>query len=421
VEKGTQRGQVQYVVSVEGAKDYMFPGGLVEVPVGKGRVVIDQIQWEMSDKDMVSGSPARCISVLLTNLGVTRRLPVPKPALPKGVTYEPIDFSAEANRGFKDDKAGDGIGWLDWGPDMDMRSFPTGKIRLEGVPYFVPAGDKNAIVLRSEVAKPLDKYPESVTVPVNKSRVAGLLFLHTGGWINGLAPFAQRQIEYADGTKEIIPLNGTNMGDWNPGCESFPNEEGTTTTVAWRGANERYPVIRVYQTLWANPHPEKTIKQVVISDAGQDPKQWRFVAHLGVTAAILPPESNLPAAAHDPEKSRTLFIEASALIDKKQTKEAAAKLQAAIDADDQNTAAWTALTDIRAKTDNIDTFTKLCERWAKAMPENYQPHNMLGKYLEDKDKLAEALAEYRKSMEIEVNQPPVWSNIERLEKKLKEK
>jgi hypothetical protein len=54
------------------------------------------------------------------------------------------------------------------------------------------------------------------------------------------------------------------------------------------------------------------------------------------------------------------------------------------------------------------------------MPRNYQPHNVLGKYLEGKDKLTEALAEYRKSMEIEVNQPPVWSNIERLEKKLKE-
>ena len=421
VEKGTERGQVQYVVSVEGAKDYLFPGGLLEVPVGKGRVVIDQAKWEMSDKDMVSGSPARCISVLLTNLGVTRRLPVPKPTLPKDVTYESIDISTEANRGFKDDKAGDGIGWLDWGPDMDIRSFPTGKISLDGVPYLVPAGDKNAIVLRSEVAKPLEKFPQSVTIPVNKSRVAGLLFLHTGGWIHGLTPFAQRQIEYADGTKEIIPLNVTNMGDWNPGWESFPNEEGTTTTVAWRGANERYPVIRVYQTLWVNPHPEKTIKQVVVSDAGQDPKEWRFVAHLGVTAAILPPDSNLPAAAHDSEKSRALFIEASALIDKKQTKEAAAKLQAAIDADDQNTAAWTALTDIRAKTDNIDAFTKLCERWAKAMPKNYQPHNVLGKYLEGKDKLAEALAEYRKSMEIEVNQPPVWSNIERLEKKMKEK
>jgi len=55
------------------------------------------------------------------------------------------------------------------------------------------------------------------------------------------------------------------------------------------------------------------------------------------------------------------------------------------------------------------------------MPKNYQPYNVLGKYLETKGKLADALAEYRKSIEIEPNQPPIWDDIDRLEKKLKEK
>jgi hypothetical protein len=423
VEKGRERGQVQYVVRVDGVADYLFPGGLVEVTVGKGRVIIDQLKWEVSDKDMISGSPARCISVLLTNLGVARKLPVPKPTLPKGVTYEPIDLSSLANRGFKDDKAGDGVGWLDWGSDADLSSFPTGNVNLGGVPYLVPAGDKNAIVLRANPGwvKSLAKYPDSVTIPVGKRRIAGLLFLHTGGWAGGPAMSGERRIEYDDGTKEVIRLSGANMADWNPGVDNFPNEEGTTTTVAWRGANTQYPVIRVYQTLWVNPHPEKTIKQVVISNADIAPNQRAFIAHFGLTAAILSPESTLPAAAKDPEKSRALFQEATALIEKKQTKEAAAKLQAAVEADDQNTAAWTALTDLRAETDNIDAFTALCRRWAQAMPKSYQPHNVLGKYLETKGKFAEALAEYRKSIEIEPNQPPIRDDIERLDKKLKEK
>jgi hypothetical protein len=422
VETGRERGQVQYVVRVDGARDYLFPGGLVEVPVGKGRVVIDQIKWEASDKEMISGSPARCISVLLTNLGVDRKLPVAKPALPKGVTYEPIDVSAVANRGFKDDKAGDGIGWLDWGADADMSSFPTGKIDLGGVPYLVPAGDKNAIVLRMDpdVVKALAAYPDTVNIPVGKRRVAGLLFLHTGGWAWGVSSYGERRIEYDDGTKEIIRLNGTNMADWNPGFDLFPDEEGTTTTVAWKGANTRYPVIRVYQTLWVNPHPEKTIKQVVISNAGLEQKQWRFVAHFGLTAAILPAESATPVAAKDPQKSQTLFHEASTLMEKKQTKEAAAKLQSALDADDQNTAAWTALTGLRAETDSVEAFTALGGRWAQAMPKSYQPHNVLGKFLETKGKFPEALAEYKKSIEIEANQPPIREDIERLDKKLKE-
>ena len=39
----------------------------------------------------------------------------------------------------------------------------------------------------------------------------------------------------------------------------------------------------------------------------------------------------------------------------------------------------------------------------EAMPKSYQPHNVLGKYLEKKSKFAEALAEYRKSILIEQN------------------
>jgi hypothetical protein len=291
VAKGLERGQVQYLVKVEGACEYLFPGGLLEVHVGKGRVICDQLKWEISPKDMVCGSPARCLSMLLTNLGVARKLAAAKPALPRGVTYEPIDLASVANRGFKDDKAGDGDGWLDWGPDADLSSFPTGKVSFSGVPYLVPAGDKNAVVLRvnPEWVACLANYPDSVTIVVNKRRVAGLYFLHTGGWAGGAAPFGQRRIEYADGTKEVVDLSGANMADWNPGVESFADEDGTTTTVAWRGANPRYPVIRAYQTLWINPHPEKPIKQVVISNAGLEAKQWRFMPHFGLTAAILPP------------------------------------------------------------------------------------------------------------------------------------
>ena len=296
VEKGQERGQVQYVVKVEGANDYLFPGGLVEISLGKGRMIVDQVKWEASSKDMICGSPARYLSVLLSNLGISRSLPAAKPALPKGVTYEPIDLASVANRGFRDDKAGDGVGWLDWGPDADLRSCPTGSTDFGGVPYLVPSGDKNAIVLRvnPEYAKCLAGYPDSVTIAVNKRHVAGLYFLHTGGWAYGPASFGQRRIEYADGTKDVITLSGANMADWNPGVDNFPDEEGTLTTVAWKGANERYPVIRVYQTLWINSHPEKPIKQVVISNAGLDARQWRFIPHFGLTAAILPPVLTTP-------------------------------------------------------------------------------------------------------------------------------
>jgi Tfp pilus assembly protein PilF len=52
------------------------------------------------------------------------------------------------------------------------------------------------------------------------------------------------------------------------------------------------------------------------------------------------------------------------------------------------------------------------------MPGNYQAHNVLAEFLEKKGKPAEALAEFRKSMEIEGNQPPTGQAIEQLERTL---
>ncbi|NQT17823.1 MAG: hypothetical protein HQ582_34030 [Planctomycetes bacterium] len=76
------------------------------------------------------------------------------------------------------------------------------------------------------------------------------------------------------------------------------------------------------------------------------------------------------------------------------------------------------LSELAAPKGDVETFTALCRRWFLAMPENYQAHNVLGKYLEGRDKSAEALTEYKKSLEIEWNQPPAIQAVERLEKKL---
>ena len=79
------------------------------------------------------------------------------------------------------------------------------------------------------------------------------------------------------------------------------------------------------------------------------------------------------------------------------------------------------LTEIRAATDGVDAFTSLCKRWFTAMPGNYQAHNVLGKYLEGKGKLPEALAEYKKSLELEWNQPSAIEAKTRIEKLLSQK
>ena len=421
VEKGKSRGQADYVVKVDGVGDYLFPGGLVEVSVGNGRVIIDQLKWEMSEKDLACGSPARYVSMLLTNLGVLRKPPAAKPSLPAGVAYTCIDLSSVANRGLRDDKAGDGLGWVDWGPEQDLRDFPTGQGNFDGVPFLVNKGDKNCIVLRcnDDWVKGLTQYPAAVTIPLNKKNIAGLWFMHTGGWMYGDKPFAWREINYADGSSATIALNNSNCADWNFGHDNFPAEEGTLTTIAWKGSCKAVPITRVYKTLWVNPHPEKEIKEVVLTTRDLPKAEWRFLAHLGLTVATLPPGGMDVTAKRDPAKSQALLQEALKLLADKKPAEASAKLEAALQADDHNDGAWKEFTSLRSQADSVEAFTALCHRWTATMPQNYEAHNVLGRFLEKKGKLPEALSEYRQSLKIEWNQPPIMQAAKDLEEKIK--
>jgi hypothetical protein len=315
VPSGAERGGVIYLAKVEGAEECLFPGGLSEMRIGKGRVIVDQLKWELPETDMLCGSPTRVLSTLLTNLGVLQKLPTPRPSLPAGVTYETIDLAKLVNRGLADDKAGDGIGWADWGPDQDLRDFKTADVNL-GVPFHVTPGEKNCIVLRANRTwvRSLADYPKSVTVPVGKKNVAGLWFLHTGGWTMGGAPYAWREIVYTDGSKDVIAINDTNLADWNFGRDDFPKEEVTTTTVAWKGACKSVPMTRVYKTLWVNPYPQKEIREVVLTERDLPDDQCRFVVHLAVTAAILPANAQPSAVQRDAKKSQALLQEAIALL-----------------------------------------------------------------------------------------------------------
>ncbi len=175
----------------------------------------------------------------------------------------------------------------------------------------------------------------------------------------------------------------------------------------------------MYKTLWVNPHPDKEIAKVVITNKGLPTAEWRFLAHLALTVA-LEPEAR-PGVARDAKKSQALLQEALVLRQAKKTADAVAKLEESLKADDQNVGAWVTLTEIRSPDDGVEAFTALCKRWFAAMPRNYQAHNVLAKFLEAKGKPADALAEYKKSLELEWNQPPTIEAKARLEKQLNQK
>jgi len=75
---------------------------------------------------------------------------------------------------------------------------------------------------------------------------------------------------------------------------------------------------------------------------------------------------------------------------------------------------------LRAAAATPEQFRELCQRWRRAEPANFQPYNALGRYLESKGLPNEALAAYRKSIEIEWNQPFVTQAIGRREERRRE-
>ena len=230
------------------------------------------------------------------------------------------------------------------------------------------------------------------------------------------------RVNYADASGVDIPIDGgRQVFDWWSDPATFlDNMAQSGTVVAWRGDNPMRKGVSILLYEWPNPHPEKEIRQVAISNSGLEQKQWRVLAHLGMTAAILAQGAASPATpARDAQKSQALLQEALGLRQANKHAEAAAKLEEALKADDQNAGAWMELTGLHAEGDSIEALTALCQRWFQAMPNNHQAHNVLGSFLEKKEKLAEALAEYKKSLDIEPNQPPTSEALNRVQNKVK--
>jgi hypothetical protein len=95
--------QLQHAsVTAEGARELVFPGALVELPVGRGRLVIDQ-RRRWTAHDALQDMAARNVSALALGLGVEVGPFIAPRSLPKGTRYRPIDLTPFANRSLADD------------------------------------------------------------------------------------------------------------------------------------------------------------------------------------------------------------------------------------------------------------------------------------------------------------------------------
>ena len=113
-----------------------------------------------------------------------------------------LDISKVATRTLADEKAGDGKGLFDLGPDLDLSKFPTGDQDFGTVPFHIIPEGKAAIVLKGNGKAGAD-LPEEVTIPWGKKNEAiYILYATTFADEKQHEPVFMIEVTYKDGTKK---------------------------------------------------------------------------------------------------------------------------------------------------------------------------------------------------------------------------
>jgi hypothetical protein len=401
----------EYSIRCGKSRELIFPGALVGIDVGSGLLLIDQRRWTTENESLLSFA-SRAISSLMTAMDVRIAPRIPPKELPKEVDYKTVDLRPFANRAFADDVAEDGKGgWTDQGPRADLRTFPTGKQSFKGVPFAIGEAPKCCIVLAAGSRPNMDQMPKSVVIPVGFS-AEGLFFLQ-GSAYTGDGIICNYRVEYEDGTFCDIPVKGREtIFDW-VGPRPANNEKGTSSVVAWTGSNEVFPLIGVYRMLWVNEKPAVPIKSVVFST----PEMKSVPVLLGLTAAVK--KGQFVASPENVARAGKLRDEAKAAFGKAQLDGARQRLKDAIDLDPARPETYQALADVAEKKGDDDWILEAYRAWIYSGPRSPMPYNRVAEMLEKKKDLKGALDNYRESLKVEWNQPPVMDAVRRLESVLK--
>jgi hypothetical protein len=402
---------IHYSASAEGAVEHVFPGGLVEIPVGRGRLLLDQLRWE-TPHPQLERSSARVVSALMTGLGIAIEPYAPTRALPREIAYKPLDLTSLANRGFADAKGDDGQGgWSDQGPDCDLRSFPTGRQDFGGVPFLVGAEPRCCIVLKSDARPFPERLPADVSIPLG-FRVEGLCFLHAATYAGNGRQAGLYRVEYADGTVYDIRLVADeNIRDWISPPSLLPREKGTQSRIAWTGSTKLFPVVSVFQMLWVNPRPETAVRSVRFAN----PKRSACPILIALTA-VVPDEKAVTDRRAAEARAQQLLDRGLAALNAGKDVEARDLLQKALLEDPARDAAYRALGSVCERLKDEGGVLAAYRAWIKAGAKTPLPYNRIGELLEKRNDYRGALDAYVRSLQVEWNQPPIIEARKRLEK-----
>jgi len=265
---------IEFAAHSELGQELLSNGALVRLPVGKGQVLISQVLWDaytLGQKDEeLQNRQERYIVMLLSNLGVPNQ---GRPMLADAYNVAAeraffVNLRPFVNMAFKDETSGDlKGGWTDQGRN-DMRYFPTGKRRFQGVPFDVIAPEENEnraclnIRLAQEVKTDLYQRLMQEGIPVGV-KANQLFFLHACAWTPyDIRPVTIYTLVYDDGSEHEFNMNSTeHFRDW--WVPAKPT--GSDAHVAWVGrlAYEiGVPQVAMFLTAIPNPHPDKTVTAI---------------------------------------------------------------------------------------------------------------------------------------------------------------
>lgn len=176
-----------------------------------------------------------------------------------------IDLKPVCNIKLEDDVKR--TGWLGYGPDFDLSSFPLGKIRLDDTYYLVQKNEKGeAAVSLSGKLNTGVPYPESIEMKIEDKTVKELRFLLTVSFRAEMSTRAgEIVIRYQDGSSEKIDLV------YGKSIFTFTDPSvGSDARIAWEGKTRNGDSIYIHAIDWKNPHPEKKISSIGITGSGSE-------------------------------------------------------------------------------------------------------------------------------------------------------
>ncbi len=192
-------------------------------------------------------------------------------------SFKEVDISGVANRAFKDDVEGDGVGgWSDQG-DNDLRNYTEyGNVKYRGIPFNIinpeKNGNKSCIVLRGRNDM---NVPNEVAVDIG-TYAKGIYVLHAGAWVTEGEVGGTYTYEYEDGTSAYFnAIVGTHVGNF------WGTIDQTAAKVAWQGSNAQTDCVSFSIFALSNPHPDKMIKSIKINTDGST----NYLMVVGMTLA----------------------------------------------------------------------------------------------------------------------------------------